>query len=518
MSTKFELAQGWSVWREVQLRSAGFPLHELLGLDDLSKFVHNPKLREAITWQNREVVSHSLDRVSTSKGWKKRRRSRAVTSYLQRYYSKNEQIGFFGPVAWARFVQGEGRFEPSKDKLVARSTHFEMWAVQTWAAYLANQPEMVPHLRPVLSPELYLDDGYVWGGTGCRNLACKRRVTPEDYALLVLCDGSRSVQELNDTDTLLRLLHKGLIELLPELAPDGYPERQLLEFLDSLPPETQTLKDRTRRFVQLKENVGTAAGDAQALHQALDELDQFFSETTTVDPSRNSGMTYGSRSLVYEDCQRELELEIPQSTLQDLALPLAGVLQAARWFTFEVAARHLLFLEEVFEKLSPSLGNEIAVSVFNRHLGDLFEKECNHLVDSIKDQLAEKWEQVFEGGRHLSRQEFEDRCRRIFEAPCPGWPGARHQSPDILFCASDAQAFLRGEFTPVLGELHPGVNTWSIYCVYSRHPEPERLSAQYAEDGIAPGLGPVPWEHVTRCIQDGWLSDADYHILDHRGV
>lgn len=518
MSTKFELAGGWSVWREVQLRCAGFPLHDLLGLDDLSKFVDDPKLREAVTWQNRDVVTHSLDRVVTSKGWKKRRRGRAVTSYLQRYYAKNEQIGFFGPVAWARFVDGSGSFEPSKDGLAHRSTHFELWAMQVWVEYLARQGELLPYLRPVLSPECYLYEGAVWGGSGSRNITTRRRVTPQDYSLLQRCDGSQTVQELGAAEALLKLYDKGLVELLPALVPDGYPERRLLDFLRALPDEVQEIRKKTETLVRLKEEVAAAAGDAGALYQALDRLESHFAETTGEDASCNSGMTYGSRSLVYEDCQRELELEIPQSALERVDLPLAGVLQAARWFTFEVACRHLQLFEELFQKLSGSLGDEISVSVFNRHLGSLFRTECNEVVASIKELLAQKWEQVFQGAHHLEGDEFVARCQRVFGAPCPGWPGARHQSPDIMFCASGASALMRGDFTAVLGELHPGVHTWSIYCVHSQHPEPERLSAHFKDDAIAPGLGAVPWEHVNRCIQDSWMAEDDIHLLDHSRV
>lgn len=517
MSTKFELARGWTVWRQVQLRSAGFPLSDLSALEDLSKFVHDPLVREAVTWQNREVVTHSLDRVEASRGWKKRRRSRVITNYLQRYYAKNEQIGFFGPVAWAQFVDGAGQFEPGQDQLLSRTTHFEMWAVQAWAAYLAEQAEIWPYLRPNLCPELRLSEGAVWGGRGTRNLGCRRRVTPQDYSLLELCNGQHRIRDL-DADAVLRFFRQGWIDLVFPLAPDGYPERQLLNYLQELPADCQVFQQQTRHLVQLKDAVSAAAGEAAALYAALERLESYFTETTGIESSRNSGMTYGSRSLVYEDCRRDLKLDIPQALVERMSLPLTGVLLASRWFTFAVASRHLELFEELFDNLSASLGDEIDVSVFNQHLGTLFESECSYLVAPLKDVLAEKWEQVFRGSDHLSDEEFLARCQEVFQAPCPGWPGARHQSPDILYCADDAESFLRGEVTPVLGELHPGVNTWSIYCVYSQHPCPEKLRRQYQDDEIEPGLGPVPWEHVTRCIQDGWLAEGDIHILDHGGV
>src|SRR5207244_7037576 len=67
-----------------------------------------------------------------------------VVRYLQRYLLKNDTIGFFGPVGWAtRSADLAGlRVAPGAGLLAARTTHFEMWAVDEFARALARRPEL----------------------------------------------------------------------------------------------------------------------------------------------------------------------------------------------------------------------------------------------------------------------------------------------------------------------------------------------------------------------------------------
>ena len=129
----------WALWRDAQLRSAGFPA---AGLDRFSapecaaaadaflgaraeradleaayaaavaqgstvvaEIAADPLFREALTWQNPRAAARIATEAPTGQSaWQRRNRTKAkenlITRYWQRYCAKNDTIGFFGPTAW----------------------------------------------------------------------------------------------------------------------------------------------------------------------------------------------------------------------------------------------------------------------------------------------------------------------------------------------------------------------------------------------------------------------------------
>src|SRR5271163_4314138 len=94
-----------------------------------------PRFREALTWQNhpliRTCIEPLLGRGTRSLSSKHRQHEELVASYLHRYCVKNDTIGFFGPVGWARFEE-HGRAlhaKPGEGLLAARCVYFEQWAI-----------------------------------------------------------------------------------------------------------------------------------------------------------------------------------------------------------------------------------------------------------------------------------------------------------------------------------------------------------------------------------------------------
>lgn len=134
----------WALWRDVGIRSAGFPVS---GLDvfgaggeagRLRDVAADPRFREAVTWQNRAAVHTAIDKVATASpasGSKQRQREELVASYWQRYCAKNDTIGFFGPLAWGRMVE-EGPALAVGEAPAARSVHFEAWCLEALAEAL----------------------------------------------------------------------------------------------------------------------------------------------------------------------------------------------------------------------------------------------------------------------------------------------------------------------------------------------------------------------------------------------
>jgi hypothetical protein len=65
----------------------------------------------------------------------------------------------------------------------------------------------------------------------------------------------------------------------------------------------------------------------------------------------------------------------------------------------------------------------------------------------------------------LTAADLAEPVRRAFEAPGPGWPGARHVSPDVLVAARTVDEIARGAFTLVLGEVHIGNTLLARYLI-----------------------------------------------------
>jgi hypothetical protein len=144
------LAPGWRLWRDFAVRSAGFPVSglDVFGAGDesarIQEIAADPRFLEAVTWQNPAAVDHAVVKVAagrTSKPSRARQREELVASYWQRYCAKNDTIGFFGPLAWGRFVNNGPPLRVRSGALVRdRAVHFEAWAVQSLAEAL--DPEL----------------------------------------------------------------------------------------------------------------------------------------------------------------------------------------------------------------------------------------------------------------------------------------------------------------------------------------------------------------------------------------
>ena len=155
------LDEDWSLWRDFAVRSSGFPVEGLdaFGPDEearLAEVARDPLFREAVAWQSRETLARSVDKLATgAPGSPSKRRGwlDGVASYWQRYCSKNDSIGFFGPLAWGSF--GEETAVRSGALERERVVHVETWAVEAVAAAagIGTPLPMAPFPERALPPD-----------------------------------------------------------------------------------------------------------------------------------------------------------------------------------------------------------------------------------------------------------------------------------------------------------------------------------------------------------------------------
>ena len=234
----------WSVWRCCALRSAGFPARLVDKLADpvlartadeclpqrtgqqrrdpraiaryeaefdaaadrataaTAELAQDDRFREALAWQNRTFLATCVDRDAQRprRDSGVRHREAAIASYLQRYATKNDSIGFFGPIGWASWQPAgpAATVIPGPALLARRTVYFESWAIDAVGRAFAERPEILPGVPPRRVPANYVRDGVVHFPVG-RPV----RLTPQDAARLTNELAEAFVQEQSETSAVV---------------------------------------------------------------------------------------------------------------------------------------------------------------------------------------------------------------------------------------------------------------------------------------------------------------------------
>ena len=479
--------------------------------------------REAITWQNRDALHGSVDALlrtapdATSGLSIQLRRERLITSYLQRYCTKNDTIGYFGPVGWARFVEGEAiTARPGPGLLSTRHVYFEGWCLDALAAAMAKDKELKQWVAPRRQPLVHLD-----GNMLRLPFEEPTKLPPVFTAVLGACDGERTAKGI-----ALQLIGspssgvKSEAEVYRVL--DTMQQRGVILWALEVPwtlqlPQESHIEDNLRRLLErigdeglrrrmlsmleelesARDLVAAAAGDVEELDRAFGHLDETFTRLTGADSKRMAGKTYAGRTLIFEDCRRDLEVEFGPEVLNAVAEPLPLLLTSARWLTAEVAALYRDAFKNIYEELAAAGGSRVVEAVsFWMHAQPLLFDDNLRLVDTLVPEFQRRWAEVLSlpaGQRRIEYGSAQLRRRVLaaFDAPRAGWYYARYHSPDVMIVATSVEAIRRGEFQLVLGELHVGVNTTGSFCFLSQHPSPEESFRNLDRDVPETRLVPV---------------------------
>ncbi|MGZ3459809.1 MAG: lantibiotic dehydratase, partial [Archangium sp.] len=515
-----------AAWREDTLRCQGV----------LREIASDARFREAMLWQSRSALRGSVDaflrRPPGGMDSKTREYERLITRYVQRYCAKNDTIGFFGPMGWATVTASVEALSvrPGHSLLRERNVYLEHWCVDAVAEALGHDPELRPLLAPRRMPSIRLEGATLHYGIG-KTVP----VSPAVRRTLELCDGSVPARELarrvaqepqlevGEADVLEllgELAQRNVIAWTVEVAPgDPWPEALLEEALARLPEGAarQRALEAVRLLSATREQVAKAAGDATKLDAALDAMDGVFVQLTGQQAQRSAGKAYAGRTLLYEDCIRDVDAEIGASVLARLGPPLALLLRSARWFTWELSSRYVRALEGLHARLAAETGSrEVPFLIFYEKALELFPtdpRRSSVITAEVCAELQARWLSVLAlptGASRVERsvRELEKRVEEVFSAPGPGWPEARYHSPDIMLAAKDLDAVARGDYLAVLGELHAGTNTLFSFCMFKEHPRPEELIRARCWD--------VP-EHCAETVapKEAWGRADNYSHAPH---
>jgi hypothetical protein len=483
------------------------------------------KFREAIIWQNRHALRGSISALldmtpdeAASRKSNRRRREELVAGYVQRYCTKNDTIGFFGPVGWARLVpRGERvRVRPGAGLLAERNIYFEPWGIDVIATRLAKdkalRPWLIPHRTPIID---------VCGNTLYRPPRSPLKISTREALAIKACALGRTArevarelvrtapEELPNEEAVFQLLaalsNKGIISWGLDVPITLRPEVTLRRLLERI--EDEELRARVLepldRLEEARREVAAAAGDSEKLEHAMGELESTFTGLTGVNSTRSGGELYAGRTLVYEDCRRDIEVEFGPELVESLAPPLSLLLASARWFTYQVAEVCRDIFENLYRGLILASGSATVefVQLWSQ-IRPLMQSDSKPPIDELLARFQKLWAGVLnvpEGQRRIQYTSDELRARvlSIFDAPRAGWNAARHHSPDVMIAAESVDAIKRGDYQFVLGEMHMGANTLSFPVFVQQHPAPEDLSRGVSHDIPAPRLIPIITKHFA---------------------
>lgn len=568
------LRHGWSLWRTVLLRSAGFPAERvtevahpraagavdrwldengdperkraaleafqsarLATTEALRRLAADPRFREAVTWQNRRALETGLDSFLTSSQDANNARSRSkealLASYLQRYCLKNDTIGFFGPFGWATITPSGPPLtvRPGSELLSRRTVFFEHWAVEAIAEGLSSDPELRPFARPRRSPLVALSGDRLLQASG------SAQTLPEEYAkILAACDGERSARQLAEAlGPELELEEEEIFQILEELARskvlllgfevpvlDLHAEETLARTLESIEEEAPRARARSvlEALIAARDQVARAAGDAQAVGHAARELEQTFERLTGQAGARRAGEIYAGRSTFYEDTVRDVECTLGPRIVEELSAPLSLLLAGARWFTWEIARRYRQVFDQVHAAASAESGPEVPLGKFlaalEPHLSVRGDRSAP--IRETVAELQKRWGEILALDPDAPRcdrrsADLESKVLQAFSAPSAGWPDARYHTPDLLLAASCPEAIARGEYSIILGELHVALNTLFASATLEQHPDVETLlEAARADLGRASLATVLSRAEMTRTAMRAYPDYLDVEL------
>lgn len=491
----------------------------------LRDLAEDSRFREAVTWQNAPVVKTAFDGLTrTDEGdknprSKERQRQELIASYLFRYATKNDTIGFFGPVGWVRFDESEERMvvRPGPTLLARRETYFEQWGIDVLATHLSQREDVLPWVAPHRYGFVRLD-----GSVAHNPLTGKQQLSRAQELVLRACDGRATANELATQltsahpgeladagavrDVLKELVAKKLVAWSLEFRTTWRPENELRARLERI-GDAGVREECLAALGELeaaRARIATSAGDATKLAAAIAELDAAFERITAKPATRNAGLTYASRALVFEDCRRDLDCMVGSKLLGEIGPALALVLASARYVTFEAGKAYEAKFRELYAGMAQRSGSAaVPFSDFWFRVQRFFHGTKDRPVDVVAEAAREKWASILKVSPDQRRLEYrsEELAQLVadaFPAPHAGWSTAREHSPDLMIGADGPEALARGDYFAVLGEIHVARNTLDSQVFSAQHPDIDELSTAVGRDIPGPRVFILPSKDSPR--------------------
>ena len=159
------------------------------------------------------------------------------------------------------------------------------------------------------------------------------------------------------------------------------------------------------RLEAARREVEGAAGDPIQLNRAMRNVELVFEEITNVPGNRNPGTTYGGRTVVYEDCQRDVSIQITPDLLSPIVPALSLLLKSLRWFMQSTALEfERLFGQTYRELVAQSSGAVRLQDWWNYTEPKLLNASS---LSEIEKLFRRKWDDILSIGQQDSTVQFK---------------------------------------------------------------------------------------------------------------
>ncbi|HTP96303.1 MAG TPA: lantibiotic dehydratase [Burkholderiales bacterium] len=492
-----------------------------------------PRLREAVTWQNPDLL-RVLDRLAAEPAQARTNRSHRgellIARYAARYCAKNESIGFFGPIGWGE-ITDDGpavALDHAGELITGCKVHYELWAIDALAQALFADPAARVWLAPRMHPALHVD------GPTLVSLSGERLpLNPREAELITACDGTRSAGRIAAQfgegpaapfagtaavlDALSRAAGCNAVVWRADVPTVPHPDKALRRLIESVGDAAlrESMHGALDSFERVRANAQSAAGNADAVRAALTEFDAQFQRLARQPPRRYAGSTIAGRTPLYLDCRRGTRIRVGARWVRELAPALALVMDAAFWYLAQLAAQLLDYVTGEFELLQRDRrGAPVTLPALWLRLSER-QDTLQAVGDDVLEQLQERWGELVRVAPAQRRVDLRSAdlaraARDLFDAARPGWPDARVSSPDLMIAADSVEAIERGNCLAVLGELHIGLPTLLQPVFLDSHPMPQTLLDSMQADCPEPEL-----KAVYRRSRPGLRSSFDFPVRNH---
>lgn len=439
-------------------------------------FISNPSALTRI----REPIKDRHSRNNT----RKKQKLRLGWSYAQRFCAKNDTSSFFGPLAWGRFDtrQTDNVQLTQNDTawLKDRHTLFENWVVQRLVEQINQQCPDTDCMPLQLNTGCYLHEQTLFMPIGK-----SQRLNPQTAQVLHYISDQQG-QEANFAgmlstcseavpstlrDLLEHLVNKRIVRRGWKMSPrERNPIVRLqrcLAYAGVSNEFNQIWQSRLDALEGLRRDY--AHGDLMRRTECLEGLNQLLGEAG-VDLSRETGAMYVGRYPVYEDCSRNMDISLGQAMLSQVNEELAPLMRINQWLIKAIAHQlNEAFIEAWEQRRAASPGKPVDFLDLLNTLAPLLAAFEARIIADLNRRLETAWTQLLQDFPehpevHLCAADIERLITLLntaldvadFEVF-----GSDYHSPDILFSSASVEAFNRGDYEIIVGEVHPAVHTLS---------------------------------------------------------
>jgi hypothetical protein len=475
-----------------------------------------PEAREALFLSNPEslqridalVSQFAETEVPPKPDSRSRQRLRLAWNYLQRLCAKNDTSSFFGPIAWGQIDADMSSSihvrRTGSHWLSSRQTFFEHWVLDRLSCAIAADARLRDVLPLQLSPGCHVRDGVL-------HFPLDQRRALEPLSLCLLSELGHAGEGHDDlTPTAKTPLHlltqaqkqgfsfdearavvqfyvrKGVLQTCLQVPP-GHPKgifwlKTQLEnlALSRLLPNHSPQSGAAAKLASSKwlwllaqldaERLRFAGGDLPTRQAALDEMRRLLTDAG-IDLSRAQGQMYVGRFPVYEDCSRNLQVRLGGRLARDIQQCMQPVMDLHHWLAGAVAVRlHDRYLRVWQASCTACGATGLDFLKFSNTL--CADDHTTEVVTQVRQILTAAWQKLLPNQSQTTEQiqlQPADLAQLLAflhaaepRALCfSGFALSGVHSPDFMLAAADEAAINDGDYTLVIGEIHPAVHTVS---------------------------------------------------------